>query len=90
MLGGKIDQKITDHTVTSVAFLFNYYFLNNLGSSEMMNVQSKKQESLTKFESVTRTGPAEYWQILSDIMTGKEKVYSHEYVMSELHKILKK
>ncbi|WP_158305804.1 hypothetical protein [Gallibacterium anatis] len=56
----------------------------------MMNVQSKKQESLTKFESVTRTGPAEYWQILSDIMTGKEKVYSHEYVMSELHKILKK
>ncbi|MFZ7199540.1 hypothetical protein [Avibacterium avium] len=55
----------------------------------MMNVQPKRQENFTQ-KTTTRTGSAEYWQILSDVMSGKEKVYSHEYVMAELHRILKK
>ena len=58
----------------------------------MMNVQPKTQANFAvKTPKTTmRTGSAEYWQILSDIASGKERVYSHDYVMAELRRILKK
>lgn len=37
-----------------------------------------------------KSGSTEYWEILANIASGKEKVYSHEYVMAELRKVLKK
>lgn len=37
-----------------------------------------------------KSGSTEYWEILANIASGKEKVYSHDHVMAELRKVLKK
>lgn len=57
----------------------------------MINAQTKQIQFVdTQPKTTTKTGSAEYWQILADIASGKERVYSHEYVMAELRKVLKK
>lgn len=55
----------------------------------MQNIQVKTHSVDVKPEPKLKVSN-EYWEILSSIAGGKEKVYSHEYVMLELHKILKK
>ena len=56
-----------------------------------MNIQPKPQVQKNEApKSASRKGSAEYWEILSNIASGKEKVYSHDDVMAKLRKVLKR
>ncbi|HDX1051042.1 TPA: hypothetical protein RNY11_002075 [Pasteurella multocida] len=56
----------------------------------MRNVQPKIQQTGAMPKNTVKTGSKEYWEILNNIASGKERVYSHEYVMNEVRNIFKR